>query len=177
MSNIDPGKLFEVQLKKSLESQGYKVTRLPDSNKFGVDTRFTMKNPYDYEIYKYPYNIVLECKSTKESRLSFKRIDVLSKPIKGEGDGTYMIKPHQVRGLWSAAQYEGVYAGIIIEFRSEVYEHYFLPIKNFVLFMNSTTKASINYNEITQLGIRLGNEKKVKNYIISLDNIFKEDLW
>ena len=118
--NKNPGKLFEEQFKKSLddykkEVEGY-THRLPDSPmsfnaQLQAMTRFTIKNPYDYSAYFYPYFYGFELKSTEGTSLSIAKDNSKAEEKK-------MIKYHQIEGLREVQQAKGGYGGFVINFRS-----------------------------------------------------------
>ena len=140
---MNTGKVFEQNFKKSVDESKIYFVRLKDSPaSFGQDSskvRFTANNPYDnfcfYERTLFP----LELKSTKSTSFSFQR----DKKEKGKN-----IKLSQIEGLTEASQYNGVYAGFVFNFDNG--ETVWMNIKDFNSFYNTTTKKSINYQDILQ---------------------------
>lgn len=138
---MNAGKAFEADWKNSTPNNCFYKRIADAAQSFGADSslRFSNKNPYDVEIYKFPYLYALELKSTTCKSLSFERI--------GEKSSSPMIKGHQLKGLLDASHHTGVIAGLIINFRSSN-ETFFIHISEFLRFAESTTKKSINQTDI-----------------------------
>ena len=140
---MNTGKVFEQSFKKSVDESKIYFVRLKDSPaSFGQDSskvRFTADNPYDnfcfYERTLFP----LELKSTKSTSFSFQR----DKKEKGKN-----IKLTQIEGLTKASKYNGIYAGFVFNFDNG--ETVWMDIRDFNDFYNTTTKKSINYQDILQ---------------------------
>ena len=140
---MNTGKVFEQNFRKSVDESKIYFVRLKDSPaSFGQDSskvRFTADNPYDnfcfYERTLFP----LELKSTKSTSFSFQR----NKKEKGKN-----IKLSQIEGLTKASKYNGVLAGFVFNFDGD--ETVWMNIKDFNKFYNTTSKKSINYQDILQ---------------------------
>lgn len=140
---MNTGKVFEQNFKKSVDESKIYYLRLKDSPaSFGQDSskvRFTADNPYDnfcfYERTLFP----LELKSTKTTSFSFQR----NRKEKGKN-----IKLSQIEGLTKASKYNGVYAGFVFNFDGG--ETVWMDIRDFNKFYNTTSKKSINYQDILQ---------------------------
>lgn len=140
---MNTGKVFEQNFKKSVDESKVYFVRLKDSPaSFGQDSskvRFTANNPYDnfcfYERTLFP----LELKSTKTTSFSFQR----DKKEKGKN-----IKLSQIEGLTKASEYNDVYAGFVFNFDGG--ETVWINIRDFNKFYNTTSKKSINYQDIMQ---------------------------
>ena len=130
---INEGKDFENQIKLSIEKDGYFYHRLKDAaQSFNPsqlsNLRFSSKNPYDCFLYAYPTLFALELKSTKSTSFSFWRADFEDK----SKSQTFLIHKHQIEGLLNASKYEGVIAGLILNFRN-VNHTYFWRIDDFLI--------------------------------------------
>jgi penicillin-binding protein-related factor A (putative recombinase) len=142
---MNPGKSFEKSIREACPSS-CKFLRLSDpAQSFGGsgNLRFSNRNPYDIEIYLMPNLFCLELKSTQGSSFSFDRIGEKS-------NSPPMIKSYQLEGLLSASQFPGVFAGLILNFRTSA-KTYYIPIFDFISFTNTTTKKSINEKDISAL--------------------------
>ena len=172
---MNEGKQFEQDLKGSVDTKKIYFERVKDSaSSFGADskmTRFTLNNPYDcfcfYNNRFYP----IELKSTKGTSFSIQ----FDKKEKGK-----MVKLNQIQGLSRAAEYEGVYAGFIFNFRNYNIENptnstYWFNIKDFNKFLLDTNKKSINEKDMIQYGaIRIANTIKKVHYKYDLTTLLEE---
>lgn len=168
------GKKFEYNFHKSVDENKIYYLRLKDSpSSFGQDSskvRFTADNPYDnfcfYEQYLFP----LELKSSKTNSFSFQR----DKKEKGKN-----IKIHQINGLLKASKYKNIYAGFLFNFSEQEDLAVWMNIKNFYCFYTTTTKKSINLQDMKKFGcIELEKHKLKVNYTYNviklLDDIIRE---
>jgi penicillin-binding protein-related factor A (putative recombinase) len=73
-----------------------------------------------------------------------------------------MIKLAQIEGLMSASNYDGVYAGFLMDFRGSG-NTYYLAVSDFIRFLDATDKKSINEKDVTEYGgiVVLKQKKKV----------------
>ena len=94
---MNVGKIFEQKFKESIPKD-VAVIRLHDSaSGFGQDsrsTRFSMKSPFDFILFKTPCMYCLELKSTDKKSFSFER----EKPTK-ENPTKREIHWHQIQAL------------------------------------------------------------------------------
>ena len=172
---MNVGKIFENDWKNSIDKKLIYYFRLKDSpSSFGANNnnvRFTLNNPYDSFLFYNCHLFPMELKSTKDTSFSFQR----TKQDKGK-----KIKLHQIEGLLEASKYQNIIAGFVFNFRKETDNVcYWLDINNFILFMNSTTKGSINEKDIQEFGgIVVSNEKKKVHYRYAvqelLDGLIKD---
>ena len=144
------GKVFEENFKKSVPKEYY-FHRLKDQAVAfsGGNSKFSTANPFDCMIYTGKNLHCIELKS-KNGAITFWREDL-------DHDGkkhTFEIKKHQIVGLSRAAEYNGVYAGIVINFRNADKTIY-IPIGRFTEFTENTEKNSINYKDALEIGIEL----------------------
>jgi penicillin-binding protein-related factor A (putative recombinase) len=166
----NPGKEFEEQLKQSAKDQGIFFYRIKDVNPLFLKPNAKVsQNNFDSFIYKKPNLFPVELKSTGQKSISFEE---------------KIIKKHQIQALEDAAQYDGVVAGFIFNFRE--YENFtvFVHIKDFLeiqylsqnqisehRFKSKLNKSSIGLDICKEVGIEIRNvKKKVKwrYYINSL---------
>lgn len=137
------GKKFEEDWRKSFAKVNAYFFRIKDSaaSFSGGNTSFTRNNPYDCFVLYDGNFIATELKSTHGTSFSFEK--------EGSGSGNKMIKLSQINGLADVSNYKNAYAGFIFNFRN-VSRTYFLDIKSFMEFYNSTTKFSINEKDIIE---------------------------
>ena len=159
------GKIFEDEIKDSINHKEIYYERIKDpAASFGGDsakTRFSTHNPYDTYAYKYPNFFALELKSTKTKSLSF-----------STNDNKSQIKKCQIDGLTRASEFKGTIAGFLFNFREQS-ETYFLNIKDFNVFVDSTDKKSINVSDVSKYGgIIIPQKLKVVKYTYDLSIIF-----
>jgi penicillin-binding protein-related factor A (putative recombinase) len=152
------GKVFEDSFRDSIDQSQIYYYRLRDpASSFGgkqENLRFSITNDYDCFIYYKPNFFPFELKSTKGTSFSIQK----EKTEKGK-----MIKLHQIEGLTKASQHEGIYAGLVLNFRDT--EHtYWLNIKDFNTFKENIDKKSINEDDVIKhSGILVPQKlKKVK---------------
>jgi recombination protein U len=153
------GKKFEEDFKKSIDEDKIYFYRLRDSGSAfgnGNDScRFSTSNEYDCFIYLQPNFFPFELKSTQGTSMSIQ---------KDKTEKSKMIKLHQIEGLTRASKYEGIYAGFILNFR-DIEHTYWLDIKDFNRFNETTDKKSINEKDIVESGgILIPQEKKKVRY-------------
>ena len=169
------GKNFESVLKSSATSY-LKIVRIPDPPQSFIqrsDTKFSKKNPYDYEAYDSLHRISysLELKSTSQKYLTYHT----NKEDEKEGKSA-MIQWHQIEGLTKASEYDNCIAGFMFNFRLDNGEQllYFMNIKDFNRFRINTSKKSLNIMDIVlNNGIKINGEKLRKNYRWNLDEFLK----
>ena len=172
---VNEGKNFEAVFKSS--SPIYlKIVRLPDPPQSFTqrsDTRFSAKNPYDYECYDSRHRISysLELKTTSQKYLTYHTCEEDEKEKKSAN-----IQWHQITGLTKASEYDNCTAGFMFNFRLDNGEQllYFMDIKDFNRFRLNTNKKSLNILDISlNGGVKIKGEKLRKNYKWNLDEFFK----
>lgn len=169
------GKNFETLFKSNAPSY-LKIIRIPDppqSFTKRADTRFSKKNPYDFEAYDSIHRISysFELKSTSQKYLTYHMCEQDEKEEKSA-----MIKWHQIDGLTKASEYDNCISGFMCHFRLDNGEQllYFLDIKDFNKFRTSTNKHSINIIDISlNGGIKINGEKLRKNFRWDLDEFLE----
>lgn len=160
------GKVFENAFHNSCKKQGIFCTRLRDNQLSFTTDEKTPQQPYDFECYLSPTLLCLELKATHLPSLSFER-------EKGK-KSKRMLHYHQIIGLQKAAQYNGVYAGILIDFKTSG-NTYYLPIDEFMIFFNSTDKKSINEKDIQELNSIIVDKQLLRtNYEYNITKLFND---
>lgn len=154
---MNTGKIFEQNFKASVPKDYYYLRLNDPAVGFtGGTSSYAVANPFDCLIYTGRMLHCLELKSTNGA-ITYWREDF-------EADGkkhTFEIKKHQILGLQKAARHEGVFAGIIINFRNAD-ETYCLPIANFLSYTETLDKKSINQKDAAAIGGILIQARKLK---------------
>lgn len=165
---MNPGKILERQWKQSSENQHIFTYRIKDTDnafdqkkqKFN-NTTFSTQNPCDYFQYYKGILLPIEMKSTSSKSASFER-----EPKTGG-----LIKFHQWSSLVKFNEFDGIYPGLVIEFRTEDdlknvldVNTYFIYIQDFVDFMCETDKNSINKLDIINHNGIIIESKKLRKY-------------
>lgn len=155
------GKIFEASFKQSAEKCGIYIMRLKDSavswNQQGA-TSFAPKNDCDMIMYQNPKLFLLEMKSTKGT--SFAITDKI-------------IKDNQIKQLTKASAYCGIIPGFIFNFRDKD-ATYFVNIKDFNTFRESSDKKSINQKDCEQIGIKIKQTLRKVNWHYHIDEFIKD---
>ena len=154
----NPGKLFEQDIKNSVPDTCW-IYRLRDNaSSFadGANTRFTSSNICDYimldDMTKTLF--LIECKSTKSTSMSLK-----------------MLRDNQINGLQEASKHNLV-AGILVNFRNENNDTFFISINEFVDMINKINKKSFNVKDLESIGaIRIESTKKRTRYTYNLNDM------
>lgn len=173
--NKNTGKNFESVFKTSAPFY-LKVTRIPDPPQSFTqrsDTKFSKKNPYDFEAYDSVHRIQysLELKSTSQKYLTYHT----SKEEEKSGKSAN-IQWHQIEGLTKASEYDNCIAGFMFNFRLDNGEQllYFMNIKDFNKMRNKINKKSCNVIDISlNGGVKINGEKLRVNYRWDLDDFLK----
>ena len=159
------GKKFENDIKSSVPDTCW-IYRLRDNaSSFanGTNTRFTSSNICDYILFDDITRtlFLIECKSTKGT----------SVPLT-------MIRNGQIQGLQEASKHDLV-TGILVNFRNENNDTFFILINEFVDMMDSINKKSFNIKDLDNIGaIRIKSGKKRTRYKYDIqDMINKLHLW
>ena len=176
----NPGKEFEEQLKQSTTDQNIFFYRIKDVPTMMLKPNAQVgKNDFDSFIYKYPNLFPVELKSTAQKSIAFDE---------------KIIKAHQIKALKEAAEYEGLIAGFIFNFRN--YDNYtaFIHINDFIeikelsqkeiseyKYKSKLNKSSIGLDIVKEVGIEIKNVKKrvkyryfVKQFLDELINKYKD---
>ena len=85
-----------------------------------------------------------------------------------------MIRQNQIDGLLEASKHNLV-AGLIINFRNEYNDTFFITIDEFVDMTSSLNKKSFNIKDLESIGaIRIESTKKRTRYTYNIENLVKE---
>ena len=169
------GKKFESLIKANAPSY-LKVVRIPDppqSFTKSSDTKFSKKNPYDFECFdsKHRINYCWELKTSSQKYMSYHTCEQEEKD-----DKSVNIQWHQIDGLTKASEYDNVIAGFLMNFRLDNGEQllYFLDVRDFNRFRKETDKKSINIIDIVLYnGVKINGEKLRVNYRWNLDEFLE----
>ena len=169
------GKVFESTFKDNAPSY-LKITRIPDPPQSFTqrsDTKFSKKNPYDFEAFDSVHRISysLELKSVGQKYLTFHTCEEDEKDRKSAN-----IQWHQIEGLTKASKYDNCLAGFMFNFRLDNGGQllYFMSIKDFNKFLKGTNKRSLNILDISlNGGVKINGEKLRKNYKWNLDEFLQ----
>lgn len=176
MVKKNEGKKFESIIKSSAPPY-LKIVRIPDPPQSFTqrsDTKFSKKNPYDFEVFDSLHRIQYswELKSTAQKYLTYHTCE------EDEKDGkSANIQWHQIEGLTKASEYNNATAGFLLNFRLDSGEQllYFLNIKDFNKMMKNVNKRSFNIMDVVLYGgIKIDGEKKRVNYRWNLDEFLKK---
>lgn len=155
------GKQFEEDFKSSIPDTCW-IYRLRDNaSSFanGTNTRFTSSNICDYIMLDDKTNtlFLIECKSTKGTSI----------PLA-------MIRDNQIKGLHEASKHNLV-AGILVNFRNENNDTFFILIDEYLDMINTINKKSFNIKDLEGIGITyIGSEKKRTRYKYNIENMIEE---
>lgn len=172
------GKKFESVIKDSIPDYA-KLLRLPDPPQSFTkrsDTKFSKKNPYDYECFDGTKGVLYcwELKTTSNKYMSYHTCK------QDEDDGkSANIAWHQIEGLTKASKYQNVIAGFLCNFRLDNGEQllYFLNIKDFNKMRESINKKSFNIMDCILYGGKKIEGKKLRvNYRWDLDSFLKSQV-
>lgn len=97
---------------------------------------------------------LIECKSTKSTSMSLK-----------------MLRDNQINGLQEASKHNLV-AGILVNFRNENNDTFFISINEFVDMINKINKKSFNVKDLESIGaIRIESTKKRTRHTYNLNDM------
>lgn len=169
------GKNFESIIKANAPSY-LKVTRIPDPPQSFTqreDTRFSKKNPYDYEAFDSLHRIqyCLELKSVSQKYVTYHTCENDEKEKKSAN-----IQWHQIDGLTRASEYDNVTAGFLLNFRLDDGKQllYFFNIKDFNEFRKTVNKRSLNIMDVSlNGGVKINGDKLRVNYRWNLDEFLE----
>ena len=155
------GKLFESDIKASVPDRCWFYRLRDNASSFagGANTRFTSSNICDYILFDDNTRtlFLIECKSTKGTSI----------PLT-------MIRDNQKKGLVEAGQHYLV-AGLLVNFRNENNDTFFITIDDYVDMVESIGKKSFNIKDLTENGaVRVGCEKKRSRWRYDIEKFIKE---
>lgn len=155
------GKLFESDIKASIPDRCWLYRLRDNASSFagGANTRFTSSNICDYILFDDNTRtlFLIECKSTKGTSI----------PLT-------MIRDNQKKGLVEAGQHCLV-AGLLVNFRNENNDTFFITIEDYVDMTESIGKKSFNIKDLTENGaVRVDCEKKRSRWKYNIEKFVKE---
>jgi recombination protein U len=139
------GKIFEEEIKGSFPSDFYIERYKDDTAGF-----YGVSNPADYRLYKYPYTFLLELKTHKGKSIPLDK-----------------IRDNQIKGMYKASQYKGIFAGFLINYR-DLEETYYITVADMVAFISSTERKSVPVEWCRENGVRIVQTKKRVRYSYDL---------
>lgn len=155
------GKKFEIDIKESIPDTCWFYRLRDNASSFagGQNTRFTSSNICDYimldDITKTLF--LIECKSTKGTSIS-----------------NNMLRQNQIDGLLNASKHNLI-AGLILNFRNECNNTFFLSINNYVSMMKNINKKSFNIKDLEKHeAIKIDSEKKRTRYRYNIKKLIGE---
>lgn len=163
---MNAGKKFENDIRDSMPEDVFYYRLKDPPSSFGQDsskTRFSLKNPFDFFMYKFPYLYSIENKSKQTNSFSW----TLDEDVKGKD-----IKASQLIKLYEAYK-KGLVAGLLLNFRN-TNETYFLHIRDFMEFATETVKHSINKDDVKKFnGFLVPQTLKRTKYKYDIDALIK----
>ena len=147
------GKVFEKNFQGSCKKQNIFCTRLRDNQLSFTSDEKTYQQPYDYEVYSFPYLMCCELKATHLNAISFEREK--NQKVKK------MLHFHQIQGLAKASQHNGVFGLLIFDFQTSGVT-YALTIEKFLEFFHSSGKQSISEKEVIALSPIIVDKKLLR---------------
>ena len=165
------GKIFEEDWKNSCPENIF-IERFKDNmSAFDKTAKYARDNICDFIMHDDNSSLLLlvELKSTISSSMTFWREDF-------DQDKKYEIRKNQIQGLAKASKHK-LSAGLIFNFRAYDNKTFFLDIHDFLRFLNSTTKKSINLNDVVAFGgIEIDSSKKRTRYKYDVNKLVEEIL-
>lgn len=145
------GKIFEDDVKNSIPDNCWLYRLRDNASSFagGQNTRFASSNICDFILLNDATKTLylLELKSTKNTSL----------PLS-------MIRDNQIKGLQEASKHQLV-GGLIVNFRNECNDTFFIAIDEFVHMIDTLNKKSFNISDLQSYNaIKIGCEKKRTRY-------------
>lgn len=163
MLNIaqNAGKMFESDIKASIPDRCWMYRLRDNASSFagGANTRFTSSNICDYILFDDITKtlFLIECKSTKGTSI----------PLT-------MIRDNQKKGLVEASRHCLV-AGLLLNFRNENNDTFFIIIDNYLDMIERIGKKSFNIKDLMDYGaIRVDCEKKRSRWRYNIEEFVKE---
>lgn len=160
------GKVFEKNFQDSCKKQDIFCSRLRDNQLSFTSDEKTYKQPYDFEIYDFPYLVCAELKATHLPSITFEREE--------KQKNQKMLHFHQIKGLLKASKHNGVFGVLLFDFLTSGIT-YCLTIEKFMDFFNSTDKQSISEKDIIALSPIVVDKKLLRtNYEYNIKDIFEK---
>jgi recombination protein U len=155
------GKKFEDDIKSSVPDNCW-IYRLRDNaSSFanGTNTRFTSSNICDYILLDDTTKtlFLVECKTTNGTSI----------PLT-------MIRDNQIKGLKKASKHHLV-AGLLVNFRNERNDTFFISINKYLDMMKLLNKKSFNIYDLEKINAtRIESEKKRTRYRYNINKMINE---
>ena len=173
------GKFFERSFADSAKNDGIFCYRLKDTDlSFNGNTmsKFTPSNLCDYFLFgnndeNGKGNLyAIECKSTKYMSMSIESGTEKT-------SGNKMIRSSQIQNLIKLSFYDGIKAGFVLNFRDEernLDDTYYMPIRDFVKFIDETQKKSINKMDCELRAIKIESKIKRTHYSYNVKKMIED---
>lgn len=137
-----------------------------DGNKFGGGNaegiRFTPDSQFDGLIYEKGILICLELKTAQTGNISFNQPPT----IQPKGKPKPSIKAHQVKNLIDRKKFDGVHAGLLVEFADRTTKKqtihggtFYIDIEKFIRWAAECGKKSMNVVDAREIGIVVDSVK------------------
>lgn len=160
------GKRFEQNIKDSCEKQGILWERFIDNGKFGfgesTDTRFSSENPCDGFLFYDGVIVYVELKTATTGAISHNQPPM----IQEKGKTKPSIKANQVKSLLRRKKYDGVNAGLLVEFSDRTTKTqtipggtFYIDIENFIRWAAECGKKSMNVDDAREIGTPVDSVK------------------
>lgn len=172
MANSNTGKVFEDDFKSSIDKDRCLLIRLNDQPQaFAKTAKFSLKPPCDFVLYDSMTKmfVPLELKTTKYRSISYENINE-------ENPKNAMIHKHQLEKLLEFSKYNGVKAGLLLNFRTEdknIQRTYYISIQNFLNMCEKIDKKSVNEIDLINVGkaIKIDGVKKRTRYAWNINQL------
>lgn len=166
------GKIFEDDFRLSIDKDRCLLIRLNDQpQSYAKTARFSLKPPCDFILYDSQTKLFvpLELKTTKYRSMSYEDINE-------ENPNNAMIRKHQLEKLLEFSKYDGVKAGLLLNFRTDetkIQRTYYISIQNFLDMCKEINKKSVNEIDLISIGkvIKVNGTKKRSRYIWNINEL------
>lgn len=160
------GKRFEQNIKASCEKQGILFERFVDNGKFGFGesaiTRFSSENPCDGFLFFEGVIVYVELKTATTGAISHNQPPM----VQEKGKTKPSIKANQVKSLIERAGYDGVEAGLLVEFYDRETKTqtikggtFYIDIFDFIGWTVISGKKSMNVTDARSIGTPVDSVK------------------
>ena len=175
MANSNSGKIFEDDFRSSVDKDRCLLLRLNDQpQSFAKTAKFSLKPPCDFVLYDglTKLFIPIELKTTKYRSISYEDINE-------ENPNNAMIHKHQLEKLLEFSKYDGVKAGLLLNFRTEetnLQRTYYIAIRDFLNMCKKINKKSVNEIDLISIGraIKVNGVKKRSRYLWDINGLLDE---
>lgn len=175
MANSNSGKVFEDDFKNSVDKDRCLLLRLNDQpQSFSKSAKFSLKSPCDFVLYDSLTKLFvpIELKTTKYRSMSYEDINE-------ENPVNAMIHKHQLEKLLEFSKYDGVKAGLLLNFRTEetnLQRTYYISIQNFLDMCKKINKKSVNEIDLINVGsaIKVDGAKKRSRYAWDVNGLLNK---